>query len=237
MYTQRLSGKTAVITGAAGGMGSVISGMLADAGVKLALTSYNSDRLSALAERLSEKTKVLARQADIRNEREVSKFISDAANTFGSPDILVNLAGISIPAKLDDMTTEDYNATMDINIKGTFLASKYFVKAADEKKGAQIINIGSMAAKRANANAPLYCAVKAALNMLSAGMALQFKEKNIRVTTLNPAGADTPFWGDRPVNRDNLLKASDIAEVVMFVLTRENRVMFSDISFESFLNM
>ena len=72
---------------------------------------------------------------------------------------------------------------------------------------------------------------------LSAGMAIQLKEKNIRVTTLNPGGADTPFWGSRPVKRENLLKATDVAEVIEFVLTRDARVAFSEINFESFLNM
>ena len=103
--------------------------------------------------------------------------------------------------------------------------------------GGQIISVGSMAAKRANGNAPLYCTAKAAVNMLSAGMQIQYKEKNIRVTTLNPGGADTPFWGNRPVKRENLLKVSDVAEVIEFVLTRESRVAFSEINFESFLMM
>ena len=99
------------------------------------------------------------------------------------------------------------------------------------------LTIGSMAAKRANGNAPLYCTAKAAVNMLSAGMAIQFKERNVRVTTLNPGGADTPFWGDRPIKRENLLKATDVAEVMEFVLTRESRVAFSEINFESFFMM
>ena len=135
------------------------------------------------------------------------------------------------------MSEADYITTMDVNVKGTFFFSKHFANAVDMEIGGQIVSIGSMAAKRANGNAPLYCTAKAAVNMLSAGMQIQYKEKNIRVTTLNPGGADTPFWGDRPVKRENLLKASDVAEVMEFVLTRESRVVFSEINFESFLMM
>jgi NADP-dependent 3-hydroxy acid dehydrogenase YdfG len=234
---RKLNGLCAVITGASGGMGKEISTLLAENGVNLALFSNDPHELSKLAVKLGEKTRVISKVCDVRSETEVEAAFEEVKNIFGKADILINLAGLSIPAKLDEMNLSDYELTMDVNVKGTFLFSKHFAKLVSPDSGAQIINIGSMAAKRANANAPLYCTAKAAVNMLSAGMAMQFKEKGIRVTTLNPGGADTPFWGNRPVKRENLLKPSDIAEVVLFVLTRDNRVAFSEINFESFYNM
>ncbi|MBE6643942.1 MAG: SDR family oxidoreductase [Ruminococcaceae bacterium] len=232
-----LKNKVAIITGASGGMGRVISEMLADKGVKLALYSNDKAALEELADSLSSKTELVWKVVDVCSEEEVKAAVEEAKAKLGTPEILLNLAGLSIPAKIWDMSVEAYMTTMDVNVKGTFLFSKHFANAADAELGGQIISIGSMAAKRANGNAPLYCTAKAAVNMLSAGMAIQYKEKNIRVTTLNPGGADTPFWGNRPIKRENLLKASDVAEVMEFVLTRESRVAFSEINFESFLMM
>lgn len=232
-----LKNNIAIITGASGGMGCEIASRLAEQGVKLALFSNDAPALEALAARLAEKTEVFAKCVDVCCEEQVAAAIAETKETLGTPGILLNLAGLSIPAKIWDMSVEDYMTTMDVNVKGTFLFSKHFANAVDAEVGGQIVSIGSMAAKRANGNAPLYCTAKAAVNMLSAGMQIQYKEKNIRVTTLNPGGADTPFWGSRPVKRENLLKASDVAEVIEFVLTREGRVAFSEINFESFLMM
>ena len=232
-----LKNKVAIITGASGGMGRVISEMLADKGVKLALYSNDAPALEELAKALSAKTEVVYKVVDVCCECEVKAAVEEAAAKLGTPEILLNLAGLSIPAKIWDMSVEAYMTTMDVNVKGTFLFSKHFANAVNPEVGGQVISIGSMAAKRANGNAPLYCTAKAAVNMLSAGMAIQFKEKNVRVTTLNPGGADTPFWGDRPIKRENLLKATDVAEVMEFVLTRESRVAFSEINFESFFMM
>lgn len=234
---RKLNGLTAVVTGASGGMGREITGLLADEGVKLALFSNDGAALTSLAGELSAKTEVLYKVVDVRSEDEVSAAFEEVKAKFGHADILLNLAGLSIPGKINEMKLADYEMTMDVNLKGTFLASKYFASAVDEKAGGQIINIGSMAAKRANANAPLYCTAKASVNMLSAGMAMQYKELGIRVTTLNPGGTDTPFWGSRPVKREKLMKPRDVAEVIMFVLTRDTHIAFSELDFESFLNM
>jgi NAD(P)-dependent dehydrogenase (short-subunit alcohol dehydrogenase family) len=132
------------------------------------------------------------------------------------------------------MTVEQFDQSMDVNLKGTFLCSKHFVPLIDTPQGGQIINMGSMAAKRANPNAPLYCTAKAAVNMFSQGLALQLIEKNIRVTTLNPGATDTGFWGNRQVPREKFMTGGDVAEAVMFVLLMNPRVVVHELNFESF---
>ena len=219
---KNLKDKVAIITGASGGMGREIARILTGHGVKLALFSRNSAALDELATSLADITEVFAKPVDVCCEEQVAAAVAETVRRLGPPDILLNLAGLSIPAKIPDMSVEDYMKTMDVNVKGTFLFSKHFANAVDVEAGGQIISVGSMAAKRANGNAPLYCTAKAAVNMLSAGMQIQYKERNIRITILNPGGADTPFWGDRPVKRENMLKASDVAEVIEFVLTAKS---------------
>lgn len=222
-----------VITGASGGMGRVMSRRLAQEGALLALTSNDAAAMAELLKDLPQNT--LASVFDIADEAKVADFFAQIKAQFGGADALLNLAGLSIPAQVPDMAVEDYDLTMDVNLKGAFLASKHF--AAIARENAQIISIGSMAALRANGNAPLYCTAKAAVNMFSSGLQIQLAPKDIRVTTLNPGGADTPFWGDRPVNRAKLLKPEDICEVMHFVLTCDPHIAFHELNFESFAMM
>lgn len=221
-----LKDRRVVITGAGGGMGRAICAMLSGEGARLALCDLDAAELPQAA---------LSMAVDITDEAQVAAFM-DAANTaLGRLDVLLNLAGVSIPAKIAEMDEADYDTVMDVNVKGAFLASKYFLRYAGE--GGQAVHIGSMAALRANANAPVYCTAKAAVNMLAQGLALQAAAQGVRVTTLNPGGADTPFWGNRPVAREKLLQASDIVEVIRFVLTIPAHVALHQINFESFAMM
>ncbi len=222
-----------VITGASGGMGCAITRKIAAAGGKLALCSNDQLALDALVAELPEG--VLCEVLDITREEAVAAFFAKVKETFGGADALLNLAGLSIPAQIPEMAETDYDLTMDVNLKGTFLASKYFAPIA--KPNAQIINVGSMAALRANGNAPLYCTAKAAVNMFASGLQIQVAKQDIRVTTLNPGGADTPFWGARKVAREKLLQADDVAGVMMFVLTSDPRIAFHELNFESFAMM
>lgn len=228
-----IANRVFVITGASGGMGSTISKMLAKEGARLALTSNDAAAMDALKQELPADayTEIL----DITDEAQVVAFFGKVKALFGGADALLNLAGLSIPAQIPEMAEKDYDLTMDVNLKGTFLASKHF--AAIARPNAQIINIGSMAALRANGNAPLYCTAKAAVNMFGSGLQIQLAKQDIRVTTLNPGGADTPFWGNRKVAREKLLQAADVCDVMRFVLTSDPRIAFHELNFESFAMM
>ncbi len=225
------SGKNVIVTGASGGMGIILCKKLAEQGAKLSLCSNDEKALAAQAEELSKVTEVFAKVVDITNEEEVAAFFAQAYEKNGEFHAMANLAGLSIPGKIPETDVNVYETIMDVNVKGTFLAGKYFAKNA--AKPAIIVNIGSTAAKTANANAPLYCTAKAAVNMLSQGMLLQMGSQDIRVTTINPGGTDTPFWGTRTVDKSKLMQAEDVVEIILFALTSSPRVQIHDIYFES----
>lgn len=225
------SGKNVIVTGASGGMGIILCKKLAEQGAKLSLCSNDEKALAAQAEELSKVTEVFAKVVDITNEEEVAAFFAEAYEKNGEFHAMANLAGLSIPGKIPETDVNVYETIMDVNVKGTFLAGKYFAKNA--AKPAIIVNIGSTAAKTANANAPLYCTAKAAVNMLSQGMLLQMGSQDIRVTTINPGGTDTPFWGTRTVDKSKLMQAEDVVEIILFALTSSPRVQIHDIYFES----
>lgn len=232
-----LKDKVVLITGASGGIGTETCRLIAEQGAKFVLGSNDAAALNELESSLKAKgCQAVSMVLDVTVEEQVKAFVDLAVSSFGGVDILLNFAGLSIPAQITEMEESKYDITMDVNVKGTFLACKHFVPHVNTEKGALILNIASMASKKANPNAPMYCTAKAAVAMLSAGLALQVKDKNIRVTTLNPGAVNSAFWGDRKVPREKFMIPTDVAEVILFILTRESRVVFHDVAFESFLN-
>ena len=224
-------GKNVIVTGASGGMGNLLCRQLAAQGAKLSICATNAAALAELEVELSKDTEVFAKVVDVTKEVEVADFFAQSYEKFGPYHAMANLAGLSIPCKIPEAKVDVYETIMDVNVKGTFLTGKYFAQKA--AKPAIIVNIGSTAAKTANGNAPLYCTAKAAVNMLSQGMLIQMGPQDIRVTTINPGGTDTPFWGTRAVDKSKLMQAEDVVEVIMFALCSSPRVQIHDIYFES----
>ena len=225
--------KHVVVTGANGGMGKILCDRLAAMGENLSLCSNEKAPLEELAETLKEKysVSVFAKQTDIADEAQMEAFFNEAEEANGKMYAMANLAGLSIPGKIEETPQGVFDTIMDVNVKGTFLAGKFFaVHAAEE---AIIVNIGSVAGKKANPNAPLYCTAKAAVNMLSQAMLLQMGQKGIRVTTINPGGTDTPFWGTRSVDKSKLMQPEDVVEIILFALTSNPKIQIHDIYFES----
>ena len=227
-------GKNAIVTGASGGMGLLLCEKLAQSGVNLALCSIDKEGLLKQEQQLTEKydISVIGQVVDITSEAEVEGFVKNAADKLGKIDYLINLAGLSIPNVYNETSVDVYEKVMDVNIKGSFLTSKHFADVAADP--ALIVNIGSIAARTTNANAPIYCLAKAGVNKLSEGLLLQYGKRNIRVTTINPAGADTPFWGTRTVDKTKLMQASEVVDVIWAVINMPENVQIHCIDFESF---
>ena len=232
-----LSHRTIVIVGAAGGMGRAIASDLAAAGARLALADVNADALNEVAAAVTAAgAQALAQALDSTDETATASFFAAVKAGFGGADALVYLPGLSIPARIEAMAVADFDKTFDVNVKGAFLAAKHFLGIVDGEKGGQILLTSSMASKRANPNAPVYCAAKAAVSMLAQGLALQAKDKNVRVTTLLPVPTNTAgFWGSRPVPREKFMTTADIAGMVRFILELPEHIVMHEVDFESFI--
>ena len=229
-----LKDKTVIITGADGGMGSIICKSIAEEGANLALCSNNQAQLENLVKSLSESfpaCSIISDVVDVTNEADVTAFIKKAADSFGNFDLLLNLAGLSIPTQYDSAEESAYDIMMNVNVKGSFLMSKHFASFANNPS--RIINIGSMAARNTNANAPIYCMAKAAVNKLSEGLLLQLGKKGIAVSTINPGGTDTAFWGNRAIDRTKLMDANDVAQIILFVAHLSEKIQLHSMDFES----
>lgn len=230
----KLTGKTVMITGADGGMGRIIARSLCEEGAKLALCSVCAEGLSESVAALHADFKdaeILDAVVDVTCEAQVAAFVAAAGERFGKIDLLINLAGLSIPSKYAETDEAVYDKMMDVNVKGAFFMSKHFAAVANDP--ARIINIGSMAARNTNANAPIYCMAKAAVNKLSEGLLLQLGKQGIFVSTVNPGGADTPFWGTRTVDKTKLMSGADVADVILFVAHLPMHIQLHAVDFES----
>ncbi len=170
--------------------------------------------------------------ADFTTEGDAEAFYAEATGSLGRLDAVVNLAGTSIPGDVEKTSMETFDRVMAVNVRSTFLSCKHALPHLRDQDGL-IVNVGSLAGLRPNAAAPLYCTAKAAVAMFTRAFATQVEDRRLRVTNLTPGGTDTPFWGDRAVNRAALMSSDDVVDTIMFVLSRPAHVVVHDLQFES----
>tara|TARA_B100000809_G_scaffold4361_1_gene4625 strand:- start:47509 stop:48264 length:756 start_codon:yes stop_codon:yes gene_type:complete len=232
--------KTAFITGATSGIGKATAEIFAKNNINLVLCGRRLDRLFALQKELQKLTAVYILNFDVRDKNSVYAAVDSLPEEFQTIDILLNNAGNAHglhPIHKGD--TDDWEAMIDINIKGLLYVTKAISPRMVERKSGQIINIGSISAKEVYEGGNVYCATKHAVDALNKGMRMDLSKYGIRVSAIHPGLVDTEFStvrfkGDE--NRaDNVykgfeaLKAEDIADLIHFVVTRPYRVNISDI--------
>jgi NAD(P)-dependent dehydrogenase (short-subunit alcohol dehydrogenase family) len=188
-----LNGQTALVTGAARGLGRAIALALAHAGANVAL----GFRDAATGEDLVGEIEAMGRKAlplqmDIAQMSQIFPAIDQAAGHFGRLDILVNNAGIAPENLAEEVREEDFDATLAVNLKGTFFASQAAGKVMIRQKGGRIINMGSQAGVAALPGESVYCMTKAAIAHLTRCLAVEWGRHNITVNAVAPTFIHTP---------------------------------------------
>jgi NAD(P)-dependent dehydrogenase (short-subunit alcohol dehydrogenase family) len=207
----RLDGKTALVTGAARGLGRAISLALADAGADVALglrVASDAEDLAAEIEDLGRRARRV--QMDLLDLEQVDAAVSTVRDAFGRLDILVNNAGIGPEeAAAEDWTEADFDATFDLNVKGLFFASQAAARVMIEQGGGRIVNLSSQAGFIALPGEAIYCATKAAVSHLTKCHAVEWGRYGINVNAVAPTFIRTP--GTEPALSDPAFKA-DVEE-------------------------
>jgi NADP-dependent 3-hydroxy acid dehydrogenase YdfG len=233
--------KTAFITGATSGIGMATAKLFAKNGVKLVLCGRRKDRLKKLSEALSASTEVFTLSFDIRNKEEVFSAIQSLPKDFSKIDILINNAGNAHGMDtIDEGNTDDWEAMLDINVKGLLYVSKAIIPKMIEQKSGHIINIGSTAGKEVYPKGNVYCASKHAVDAINQGMRIDLNGKGIKVGAINPGLVETEF-GEVRFKGDSSraekvyqgytpLKPEDIAEIIWFAVTRPAHVNIADLT-------
>ncbi len=184
-----IKGRKAIVTGAGRGIGKVLALTLAEAGCDVALFGLHKENLAEVAagiKKLGRKSLVLP--GDVSSRDDVQRAFSIIRLEFGRLDICVNNAGISMQKPVEEMTEEDWNRIIDINMKGVFFCSQEAAHIMIPQKSGSIINIGSISARTVNVPQPqaIYNTSKAGVVMLTQTMAVEWASHGIRVNAISP---------------------------------------------------
>ncbi|SHM76623.1 SDR family oxidoreductase [Actinacidiphila paucisporea] len=236
-----LTGRTAVVTGAASGMGEATARLLATQGARVALLARRAERLDTLAEKIAAAGGVaLAVTADVTDDASVRAAAARVGEAFGPADLVVNAAGIMLPNPIDAGRADEWARMVDTNLTGALRVIDAFrddlLAAAAGGGRADLVNVSSIGAHLVFPGYAVYSATKAALTHLSASLRSEFGPRGVRVTNIEPGLTDTELGGhidnaELSAQLDGMFQAfpealtsDDIADLIAYVTSRPARV-------------
>jgi 3-hydroxy acid dehydrogenase/malonic semialdehyde reductase len=233
--------RIALITGATSGIGEATARLLAANNFNLILCGRRQDRLDKLEAELSKAASITTLSFDVRDQQAVASAIASLPDAWKSIDVLVNNAGNAHGLDpIQNGSIEDWDAMIDINVKGLLYVSKAVLPVMTERKSGHIINLGSIAGKEVYPNGNVYCASKFAVDALTRGMRIDLNAFGIKVTSINPGMVETEFSvvrfkGDKEkadLTYKGLtpLTGKDIADIILYVLQTPPHVQLADIT-------
>src|SRR5512134_2200678 len=222
----KLSGKTALITGASAGIGWASALSLAGEGANLVVTARRQERLAEL-EAAAQKAggKAVSLVGDAKEEETARRAVDLAIKTFGSLDILINNVGVGNYKNLVDTSVEEYDEMVDSNVRSTFLFTRYAVPVMIEQRSGTILMISSMAGVYGFGGESVYCATKFAQVGFAQALDKELRPHGIKVGVICPGGVKTEFAigtgrTEEGVANSKMLEATDVASAVLLACTQ-----------------
>ncbi len=233
--------KTALITGATSGIGKATAFAFAKKNINLILCGRNLEVLKELEAELSKQVAVTTLSFDVRDKIEVFSNIESLPEAFKNINILINNAGNAHGLDpIQNGSLEDWDAMIDINVKGLLYVSKAVIPGMIERKSGHIINIGSTAGKEVYPNGNVYCASKFAVDAINQGMRIDLNKTGIKVGAVNPGLTQTDFSkvrfkgdeekAEKVYQGFEALQPEDIADIISFVVSRPYHVNIADLT-------
>jgi NAD(P)-dependent dehydrogenase (short-subunit alcohol dehydrogenase family) len=227
-----LKNKTAIITGAGRGIGKDIAMRLAEEGCKVVLVSRTGKQLLKVKKDIEDSGgTALVLPVDISKDGSIPDIIDKTAKAFGSIDILVNNAAVLYASDILDVSEEEWDRTMDINLKSAFFLSQKALEVMIDQKSGHIINISSTAALEVPPGIAVYGISKLAMTGLTQAMYETGKEHGVKVSAVYPGMTDTEMLRgfDPPVDPDKWMKPEDISDCIVFLLKQSDRMVVKEI--------
>jgi NADP-dependent 3-hydroxy acid dehydrogenase YdfG len=234
-----LEGRVAAVTGASSGIGEATARALSDAGASVALGARRADRLEAIAEGLE--GPALVREVDVSDEGQALEFMQAAHDGLGGLHILVNNAGLMLLGPVADAETEDWRRMIAVNLLGLLYCTHAALPLLTSSGGGDIVNVSSVAGRRADAGAAVYNMTKFGVHAFSEALRQEALHQGIRVTTVAPGFVETELQGHNtnPLVRQamersreqigEVLHAEDIAEAILHSVTRPPHVCVNEV--------
>jgi len=229
----KLGGRVALVTGAAQGIGKAVALLLARNGADIVVSDINLEKAEETANEISSiGRKALAVKVDVADWNDVERMVGVILEKFAKIDILVNNAGITRDKLILRMTDEDWDAVLNVNLKGTFHCTKAVVRYMAKQRSGKIVNIASVVGEMGNAGQANYSASKAGVIGLTKTIAREFAQRGININAIAPGYIETPMTEALPekakeelkrlIPMERLGKPEDVAEAVLFLVSEES---------------
>jgi short-subunit dehydrogenase len=216
-----LVGKVALVTGAGRGIGKAISLSLAQSGCRVVLASRTRDQLEQVAKEIQTAGgEAISIPTDLTKDEDIDRLVEKSQAAWQSVDLLINNAGWGKRAPVVRGKVEDWDQTFRLNLRAPMMLAKSLLPGMIAKSEGAVVNIGSVSGKTGEANGAAYSASKFALIGFTQSLYEEVREYGIKVAVILPGFVDTPLIPEtRQIERHKMIRAEDIAQAVLFVLT------------------
>jgi NADP-dependent 3-hydroxy acid dehydrogenase YdfG len=209
-----IKGKVVVITGASSGLGEAAARHLSAQGASVVLGARRLDRLKSLADELTRNGgKAIAMATDVTHCDQVKRLVDAAVQTYGRIDVMINNAGVMPQSLLERLKIDEWNQTIDVNIKGVLYGIAAALPYMKQQKSGHFINVSSVAGHKVGPGSAVYSATKHAVRVLSEGLRQEVKPYNLRTTVISPGAVATelPNGTTDPETAERIRKVYEIA--------------------------
>jgi len=226
----RFAGQVALITGGSKGIGLAIAKMLARHGMQVAICARKKEHVNdAIAQIEALGVGAFGVAADVTIAEEVKHLVDETMKRFGRIDVLVNNAGAGGYAPIESATEEDLAKVLDVNLKGVFLCARAVWPIMTAKKKGYIITVSSICGKEAYAEISTYCASKFAAVGFTESLLKEGIHEGIRTTSICPGMVDTEMVAGAGVPPEDMLRADDLAETVLYLLSLSDNAVVKEV--------
>ena len=228
----QLKNKTAIITGAGGGIGRAVAVKLARSGMNIILFGgNNAEKLQTTAAMVEEHSNALIIQGNLTNLEFLSSAIKTAAEKFGGSDVLINNAGVAQSTPFEEVTPEEFDRIMAINTRVPFFLTKYALPYLKKSETPTVINIASVVAHAGYPLQSVYTASKHALLGMTKSFAREYYKDNIRVHAICPGGVYTDMVKiSRPdLSPEGMIMPEEVADIIHFLLENRGNAVIDEI--------